>query len=270
VPHQRDHRAVVGAEHRVGKEDLAVAIGNGGGKARAQFAIGADAARDDQSRVPSGGQRRQRLADQHVDHGALELARDVGLARRVQRAGGRLAADHGQHRGLEAGEAHVEVAAVVHRPRQADDPRPAVLGQPRERRAARISQPQQLGGLVEGLAGRVVLRLAEQPVTADAGHLVELRVAAGDQQRDERKAGPRLGEQRRQQVSLKVMDADHRLAQREQRVGDAGADQQRTSEAGALVQAKPRSPATATPRQTAASGTRRTWSRDASSGTTPP
>ena len=41
-----------------------------------------------------------------------------------------------------------------------------LLGQRRQRRAARIGQAEQLGGLVEGLAGGVVERVAEQAVLA--------------------------------------------------------------------------------------------------------
>jgi hypothetical protein len=39
----------------------------------------------------------------------------------------------------------------------------AKVGQPRQRRPARVAQAQQLGRLVEGLAGRVVDGFAEQP-----------------------------------------------------------------------------------------------------------
>ncbi len=72
------------------------------------------------------------------------------------------------NRGLQAGKTHVEIAAVLHRPRQRKDAAPAALGQPRQRRPAGIRQAEQLRRLVECLARRVVLRFAEQRVVADA------------------------------------------------------------------------------------------------------
>ena len=90
-------------------------------------------------------------------------------------------------------------------------------------------------GLVEGFAGGIVERFAEQRVAADAGDAHQLRVPARDQQRDEREIG-RIGrQQRRQQVAFEMMHADRRHAEREgQRRADAGADQQRAGESGAL------------------------------------
>ena len=55
-----------------------------------------------------------------------------------------------------------------------------------DRRAARIAEPEQPADLVEGLAGRVVDGLAEQPVRQVVAHLDEERVAARHDERDER------------------------------------------------------------------------------------
>ena len=110
----------------------------------------------------------------------------------------------------------------------------AKLGQPRQCRPAGVAQAEQLGGLVEGLAGRVVDGFAQQLVAAHAIDAHQLRVAAADQQGDEGKFGWIGAEEGRQQVPLQVVHAQHRLAQRRtQRAGHAGAHQQRTRQAGA-------------------------------------
>ena len=85
---ERDHRAVVGAEREVGKEHFRAARRGVGVEARAQLAIGAHAAGDDQPREAGRLDRRPRLRDQHVHDRVLELARDVGPALRERgRAG---------------------------------------------------------------------------------------------------------------------------------------------------------------------------------------
>ena len=182
----------------------------------------------------------------------------------------------GQDRRLQAGEAEIQVAAVDHRPRQPVAAGHARFGELRQRRAAGIAQAEELGGLVEGLARGVVLRLAEQRVAADAVDPHELGVAAGDQQRDERKGG-RLGRQQgRQQVAFEVVDADRRDAQRRrQAVGEGGADQQGAGQARALRCTRCRpvrriSGCADSSTRRVRGARRRMWSREASSGTTPP
>ena len=96
------------------------------------------------------------------------------------------------------------------RPRQLEGLGVAELGQPRQRRAAGIAEPEQLRRLVEGLAGGVVDGLAEQLVAADVVDAHQLRVAAGHEQRDERKLGRIGDEERRQQVAFEVVHAEHR------------------------------------------------------------
>ena len=81
-------------------------------------------------------------------------------------------------------------------------------GQSRQLRTARVRQAQQLGGLVEGLAGRVVQGLAEHAIAAETAHLDEHRVPAGNQQRHEGKGRRIVLQQWRQQVRLHVMDRD--------------------------------------------------------------
>ena len=90
-------------------------------------------------------------------------------------------------------------------------PRSASDGQ---RGAAGIRQPEQFGGLVEGLPGGIVQSLAQYPVAAQRRDIHELGMAAGHQQREERK-GRRSGlEQGRQEMTLQVVNTQRGLAPR--------------------------------------------------------
>jgi len=207
---QRDHRAVVGAEiqpREVGAETVLVA---GGSQFGAQAAIGAHAAGDHQPRGAGHLQRAATLDHQRVDDRLLEGQRDVGAGLLALIAG----LPGQQHLGLQARKAEIQAGAIGHRAGEAERARSALPGQRRQRRAAGIRQPHQLGGLVERLAGGVVQGVAENAVLTDAGHLHQHRMAAGNQQRHERRLG-RIGfQQRRQQVAFHVVHADRRHAQR--------------------------------------------------------
>ncbi len=124
---------------------------------------------------------------------------------------------------------------MQHGPREHHGFRLTGFGQARHCGPPGIVEPEQLGGLVEGFAGGVVQGFAQNFVDADLGHPHQLRMAARYQQCDEGE-GRRLGRQQgRQQVTLKVMDADDRLVPcQRQRVGDPGADQQRAGQARSL------------------------------------
>ena len=76
---------------------------------------------------------------------------------------------------------------MQHRTRQGKTSRLPPFRQARQLRSARVAEAEQLGGLVEGLAGRVVQRLAQQFVLTDAGHPHQLGMAARHQQGDEGK-----------------------------------------------------------------------------------
>ena len=101
----------------------------------------------------------------------------------------------------------------------------------RQRRPTGVTQAEQLGALVEGLAGGVVDGLAQHRVAPHAIDTHQLRVSARDEQRDERELR-RIGRQeRRQQVPFQVVHAQRRLAQRgRQGHRHAGTDQQRTGQ----------------------------------------
>jgi hypothetical protein len=62
----------------------------------------------------------------------------------------------------------------------------AVRRQRIDHRPARIAESQQLCDFVEGLAGSIVARLAEQAVQEPFPHFVEMRVASADHQRERR------------------------------------------------------------------------------------
>ncbi len=206
-----------------------------GDEPRPQLAIGPHSARHDEPRAPGDPEGCKRLRHEHVDHRVLEFARDVGPARVVQSFGGGLAAHQRQHRGLEAAEAHVEIAALQHRPGQRCGALTPRFGEPRQRGTSGIPEAEELRGLVERLAGGIVLRVAEQAVAPHAFDVEQLAVAARHQQCDERKRGPRVREQRREEVAFEVMDADRRLPERVAECrGDACANQQCAGEAGSL------------------------------------
>ncbi len=156
----------------------------------------------------------QRLAHRPVGRdpaGHHEIERPVHLLLGVGGHGlagalGQLARDRGLHGGGEVGllllrlkplgqarggglqprEREVEAFAAQQGPRQGEPRAVAAFGQLFQRRAAGIGQAQGLGDLVEGLAGRVVDGRADPAAGADALHLEQLAVPAGDQQQQER------------------------------------------------------------------------------------
>ena len=144
------------------------------------------------------------------------------------------------------------------------------------RRPAGIAQAQQLRALVESFACGVVEGLAEQRVVADAADAHELGVAARDEQRDERKLRRGIGQQRREQMAFEVVHADRRHAQRVgEAVGGARADQQRAGEPGPFgvgdgADVGDRAAPLRARIWRVSGRSRRMWSREASSGTTPP
>jgi hypothetical protein len=103
-----------------------------------------------------------------------------------------------------------------------------VLRERGERGPARVAETEEFRGLVEGLARRVVLGLAEDPVAPDARNLHQHRVPARDLQGHERKVGRVRLEPGGEKMSLQVMHAHHRHAPGiAERTPEAGADEQR-------------------------------------------
>jgi hypothetical protein len=114
------------------------------------------------------------------------------------------------------------------------------FGSPLDRRSARVRQTEQAAHLVERLAGRVVHRLAEQPVRQVVAHLDKERVAAAHDERDEREHRllaflARVQEPRGVQMTLEVVHADERpLVHERERLREIDPDQQRAGQARAV------------------------------------
>ena len=93
-------------------------------------------------------------------------------------------------------------------------------------RAAGEAEPQELRGLVEGFAQRVVDGGAEPLKVADAAHDEKLGMAARHQQQQVRRAQP-FGQADRERVRLEVMHGDERApaAERDRLAGDQPDDE---------------------------------------------
>ncbi len=223
-----DHRAVVGAELGAGIVDLRPLLRGEGGQPFPQPLVGAHSARHHQPLQAGLFQCPAALDGQGIHDGVLKGAGNVG--RRLAA----VLAQGGQGEGLEAGEAEVEAGTVGHRAGKAETGRVALGRQPRQGRAAGIAQAEHLGGLVEGLAGGVVQRLAQQSVTANPVNPDQLSVAAGDQQGGKRELGSIGLQHRRQQMALHVMHPYGRHAPAEgEAAAEGGPHQQRPDQAGA-------------------------------------
>ena len=109
--------------------------------------------------------------------------------------------------------------------------------------SARIAEAQQLGRLVEGLAGRVVQGLADDPIFAVARHVHPGGVSArdsktegGDRLLDRLRIRlARIEEERRMEMGLDVVDADERHAKgHREALRRIQPNQQRAREAGSV------------------------------------
>ena len=108
----------------------------------------------------------------------------------------------GSHGSLQAGKGKIERVAPQQRPRQLVSLGIAELGKARQRRPAGIAEAEQLGRLVERLAGGIVDRVAEERIAADRGDMEKLRVAARNEERDEGESRRVGGEEGREEVSF--------------------------------------------------------------------
>ena len=141
-----------------------------------------------------------------------------------------------QHDGrFQSAEAELEVVRAEHRSRQLEAARAAGLGKFRHGRAPRVFEAEEFGSFVEGFAGGVVQRFAEEFVASYAGHPHQLRVTSRNKQCDKREVRRALGKQGRQQVAFQVVDAHGRNAQREgEAFGERRAHEQGAREARAF------------------------------------
>ena len=118
------------------------------------------------------------LPDQCLDHGLLERGGQIPFNVRGNRRGVSPLAPHFFHGleegGLEAAETEVQVASLGKSDGEGDGlwvsprPRQVIDGQ-----AAGVRQAQQLSRLVQGLARRVIHRLAERFVSSHVHHLIK-------------------------------------------------------------------------------------------------
>ena len=137
--------------------------------------IGANAAGDDQLFQAADLDRLQGLFHQHLDDRILEAARDIGAS---------LFAEHtrfphlGQYSRFQAAETEIQIARVQHRTWKLNRLRSPAHGELCECRTTGVRQTEQFGCFIEGFAGGIVKRLAEQEVLPDASNVHQLTMAA--------------------------------------------------------------------------------------------
>ena len=102
-----------------------------------------------------------------------------------------------------------------------------------DRRTARIAEPEQLGGLVESLAQRIVDRGREAAIFAHPLDQQQLAMPARDEQQQIGEFERRIGQPRAQRVAFEVVDREQRLpARHRQRLGAHQADHHPADQAG--------------------------------------
>ncbi len=231
----RDHGGVVGAQ--LGRRHHQ----HGGGLERdavqhlADRLVGGDATGGDQrgrlaERVAKHAQAATQPVRHHVDHRLLKRRAQIGDVLVGERSDllGRQ-----PQRGLQSGQREIAVAAPRHRPRQRETTGVAELRRPLDLRPARIVEPEELRGLVEGFADGVVERGAQPHVIADAAHGDDLGVSAGG---EEQAIGERhvIDEAGRERVRLEVVHRDQRLLlDQRDRLGGGQSDDHAADQPGA-------------------------------------
>ena len=108
-----------------------------------------------------------------------------------------------KHGALQAGEGEMRLGRAEQRPRQRHG---GGIARPRralDRGAAGKAEAEQLGGLVERLAGGVVDGGGEAPVAAEALDVEQLAMAAGDEEQQIGEGEARIAQHRRQAHGLR-------------------------------------------------------------------
>ena len=132
-------------------------------RALTQAAIGSHSARDYQRPESGRLQGTLRFDCQRFDYRGLECECNIGARLLIEHA-----VSNRQHRRrLQSTEAEIEIGAIQHRPRQLDHSGMTPLGKTRQGRATWVRQAEELGGLIERLAGGIVERLAQQSILAE-------------------------------------------------------------------------------------------------------
>src|SRR5690606_40507325 len=116
-----------------------------------------------------------------------------------------------QDRALEAGKGEVRLGAAEQRAGQRDRFRVPLGREALDRWAARKAQAEDLGGVVEGRAQRVVDSRSEAAVLTDAAYFEQLAVPARHEQQRVRKPKVGIGEARAQRMTFEVINRQQRL-----------------------------------------------------------
>ena len=200
----RDHGGVVGAELEGREHDP----DRGGNppirKLTPEPFVRAHAAAHHEYPVTGLHQCTETFFNKHLDHGRFERAGEIRTV-----GGGRLGQrfERIEERCLETAEAHLRTGLIKHGAREPVAFRPPTPGEPRERRPSRIGQPEQNGSLVKCFPGRIITRCTEQPVTPEPQNLDELGMPTRDDERDEGRFEALGSQASREDMRLKVMNA---------------------------------------------------------------
>ncbi len=229
----RDHGGVVGGQGEGGEGDGERALVGFGGEAAAELGVGGDSAGDEDGAGAEVLGRGKGLLEEVADDGVLEAGEEVEglwvegpvgdeasdvIGGRAEGVGdGAASFDGGLHAvglrvaedgGLDAAEGEVEVragggirvAVLDRREGEGDGAWVAVRSEAVDPGAAGVAETEELGDLVEGFAGGVVDGAADVAVVPGASlpclsGEVEVGVAAGDDEGEERFAGLLGGEE---------------------------------------------------------------------------
>jgi hypothetical protein len=101
----------------------------------------------------------------------------------------------------------VEIAGVEHSARKIESRGISRAGEAVHFRAARVSEAEHFGHLVEGLARGIVARPAEEFVFSEFPHIEKERVPAADDESDVR-GDFRLAKKRGEQMAFDVVDCE--------------------------------------------------------------
>ena len=243
-PGPGDHRGIVGAQRAAAARRSAGRGSAASSSSAARTAVLAATPPATTSAVtsPIRSSARRSAVEHAVDRRLLEARGDVGVGVIARCRAARSTAL------LSPANEKCGSPLPTQRARQADGARIAFQRQPLDRRPAGIAEAEDLGGLVERLAQRVVDRRAEPAVAADALDPQQLAMAARDQQQQHREtASVGSASRGRQRVAFEVIDRDQRLvAGHRQRLGGDkpdhdSADQPRPGGRGDRVDSRPAS-----------------------------
>ena len=186
---------------------------------QAKLAIRPNAAGHHQSRQAGLLERSQRFPKQHFNDCSFSRGRQIGQHLHwpgfhgFSAIGGNFFGLHHDSR-FQAGKREVQVAAVHQGPGQFVSLGVTLFSHARQSWPARVTQAQQLGGLVKRFACGIVNGLAQQLVPPYPIHAHQLGVSSTHQQGYKGEFGRVGTQERRQQMPLQMVHAQHRFAKR--------------------------------------------------------